>query len=262
MQSIHVKPTIVILISLIVGFLLGVIVTGFYTRHRIDELMAMNTQEGLKKRLIELIDPDKGQEAYVDSLVEVFAQRNTQIMQIYKDSLDLIRIDLHDQLEQKLNEKQKRKIEKTPELSLKNIPENRRQKLQNIVNEIRKDSVSSTLLDSLLIRRQEIRQEKPKSSVKRLYSERSLALKEQLQLTEEQFVKVDSINRHHFRILRSIQADSSLTKVQLGGKLMKLRKEHQDALRPILTVEQFEKYQAIEKERVRERIKERKKNNP
>ncbi|MBN2746099.1 MAG: hypothetical protein JXR34_05175, partial [Bacteroidales bacterium] len=204
MQSIQIKPTIVILTSLIIGFLLGVLVTGFYTRHRIDELMALNTEEGLKKRLMEVIKPDKDQESYVDSLVEVFAQRNAQIMELYKDSLDLIRIDLHDQLEQKLNDKQKRKIENTPELSLKNIPVNKRQKLQTIVKELRKDSVSSTLLDSLLIRRQQIRQNKPKNSVKSLYSERSLALKEKLQLTDEQFVKVDSINRFYFRKLRTI----------------------------------------------------------
>ncbi len=248
MQNINVRPITVIVISIVLGFLLGIVVTGFYTRHRIEQLMQMNTSQGLKTRLLEVIDPDAGQQPYVDSLVNVFAERNSRLTQNYKDSLRQIRDELSQKLNPKLNDKQKKKIQKTRELGIKSSSTKPTPLARKKISEMREDSISSALIDDLQRRRQEVR-------IKAKNDARAQEMKKRLQLSEAQFVLVDSITRQYIQGIRALQKDSSLTQIQRREKLRFLRQNVHKTLKPILTEEQFNEYQNIEKEQFKERMK-------
>jgi Spy/CpxP family protein refolding chaperone len=102
-------------------------------------------------------------------------------------------------------------------------------------------------IQALLTTEQKAQLEKSKQERKTKMQERSKArgerMKEELNLTAEQFAKLDENRKIMSEKMKSIRDDKSLTEEQIKEKSKELRKQQRENMKSILTEEQLKKMQ-------------------
>jgi hypothetical protein len=250
-KSISAKPGFIIIITLIIGFLLGLLTSGYYTRQKIKDLIAMKTEKGFTSNYLKLIDPDGKQKPEVEAILAEYAHKNSQLVKKFSDSINELKLELQHKLEPKLNANQrKRFVESKTTLSQNNQQEIKKLKVIKIIQELKKDSISTTLIDSLKSRRKEIQKGKILKKIEEKIDERSLVLKNELNLNEVQFSAVNKLNQEYtFRFI-ALRRDSTLNQEAKILQLKQMRVELNKKMKAVLTPEQFEKYKTFGKEKL------------
>lgn len=78
------RPTLILLITLVIGFVLGFLVSGQITKHQMNEIMRWGTEDGFKESVLDVIEPTKDQESTVNIIVDKYADSNGELHNKWK----------------------------------------------------------------------------------------------------------------------------------------------------------------------------------
>lgn len=258
------KPSLIIITSIIIGFLIGYFVNAMVNNSRINELIRMNTEQGFKEKYLSVIEPDKKQEASIDSIISEFAIRNKKLLEIYSDSLENLKLELKRKLDGKLTPSQQRKVSDSKMLMPKNAnfenreTQNKKSREEGkIATYMKQDSMSKILIDSLKSRRKEVRAEMIQQRMEEKLDAKTEKLKSELGLNDEQTLALKKIHLRYTMKLNELRKDTTLAPRQKLEKVRNLKQELFAEVKPMLSNQQFERYKEITIETFKERLKEK-----
>ncbi len=254
------KPYIIIGISIVMGFMIGYFVNGMVNHKRINQLIKMNTEQGIRERYMSLLNPNEIQKPGIDSIIMEYASKNHSLLQAYSDSINNLKLELRKKLEGKLDPAQRKKIKDSKMLQINPVKNDRvgvkQEKYgKRIMNLIEKDSISKILIDSLKLRRKEIRKAMVDQKIDERLDVKTEKLKADLNLTDEQVHALKEIHKRYTLQLLEIRKDTTLLPRQKIVEVRSLKQSLFDEVRPLLDKQQFEKYKEITVETFKEKYK-------
>lgn len=249
LQKLSTKPWIIISMTLIIGILIGFIGGEIFTRSKYESSLKMKTVEGFKDSYLNLIKPDESQRTEIEQIVEEYARKNTQLIADFSDSIKKLKAEMNSKLSPQLKSEQKARINGSskPTHTQKTILET---KSENVFQ----DQQAEKSKEEKKIQRQELRKQKVLERIENKIDERSLVLKKELDLNDEQFEKVNKLNVDFTMQFIKIKSDSTLDDINRKMLLRELKKELVFKMKSILSPEQFEKFKELGKEKIK-RIK-------
>jgi hypothetical protein len=105
------KFTFMLLGALVLGILIGVLVTGRYTRHKVVQIKEMGTPEGLHRHFYKLIDPSEEQEELIRPILRTYATQSQEMRQRHWDEHKALFKQVQQELEPLLDEEQLERLE-------------------------------------------------------------------------------------------------------------------------------------------------------
>jgi hypothetical protein len=254
------KPFLIISGSILIGFMLGYFVNGMMNYKRINDLIHMNTEQGIKERYQSLLDPKENQKQAIDSLIAEYAQKNQQFLQMYSDSLNQLKIHFGSKLAGKLDPAQKRKVDNAKILTVNQLNKEKKglrgvKMSVNTINLMAQDSISKVLIDSLKNRRKELRHELVNRKIDDKIDAQISKLTTELTLTDHQAAELKNLHLKYALKLDALKKDTSLIARKKILEMRKLKLEFYDQVQPILDERQFEKYKNIMMDVFREKYK-------
>jgi len=79
-----IKPQLLLVSTLVIGFVLGFLVSGQLTKREMNDLMRWGTEEGFKELMLETIQPTKDQEIQVNQIIDKYAKSNGELHNKWK----------------------------------------------------------------------------------------------------------------------------------------------------------------------------------
>ena len=105
------KSTLIILVTLIVGIVIGFLINGQITHRKFKRVVEMGMEEGFKNRLYNFIQPTADQKELIDPIIEDYARKNSAIFKNVRSEHDSLMDVFHEELKPLLNEDQLSKLE-------------------------------------------------------------------------------------------------------------------------------------------------------
>jgi len=106
------KSIIIILATLIIGFVIGFLTNGQITKKKIQSFVRMGTSEGFKERLYHVIKPDELQRSEIDPILEKYSIKIHDAIIDSRDEMKSINESMMEELEPYLDEDQIERMEK------------------------------------------------------------------------------------------------------------------------------------------------------
>ncbi|OQX72462.1 MAG: hypothetical protein B6D64_15085 [Bacteroidetes bacterium 4484_276] len=69
------KSILIIVATLVIGFIIGFLTNGQLTKSRIQSFVKMGTSEGFKTKLYHVINPDESQQKAIEPILEKYAEK-------------------------------------------------------------------------------------------------------------------------------------------------------------------------------------------
>lgn len=108
------KTILIILVTLIIGVIIGALVTGAFARHRVRRFMSMREPEHLVTRIERIIGPDESQREAVREILRRHSEQFLQIHSQFEGEMLALRDSLKKDLEPILTDEQKARLERGP----------------------------------------------------------------------------------------------------------------------------------------------------
>ena len=92
------KSIIIIVATLIIGFVTGFLVNGQLTKGRIQNFVKQGTHEGFKLHFIEIIRPDEAQKVAIDPILDEYAVKINETLSNFREEMK----STHDEMIKKM----------------------------------------------------------------------------------------------------------------------------------------------------------------
>lgn len=111
-MNIHLKSSIIIIVTLLIGVLLGVIISGPFIHSRFEDRLArMKTAHGFADRLAHIIEPDSTQRKAVEEILSQHSQMIHAIMDRSRDQIAAVTDSMLADLDTVLTDEQKKRLD-------------------------------------------------------------------------------------------------------------------------------------------------------
>lgn len=117
------KSVLIVIITLVIGFILGVFSTSQFLHHKREKLFRRSPEKVFKERFIRDFKPSDKQMKLINPILEKYSKRGRTISETFGKEFKLMRDSFNKEIEPVLTESQKKK--------LKEINEKRRKYWQN-----------------------------------------------------------------------------------------------------------------------------------
>lgn len=104
------RPVIIIIATLIIGFIIGFVVNGYITRQKFQSFVNQDHQNALKFRMMDIIRPDAGQTKDIEPILDDYAQKVHESMMQSKAQMKSLHEELIGDLEPYLNPQQMERL--------------------------------------------------------------------------------------------------------------------------------------------------------
>jgi hypothetical protein len=108
------KTILVILITLIIGMIIGALVTGAFARYRVRRFMSMREPGHLVTRIERIIGPDESQREAVREILRKHSEQFLEIHAQFEGEMLALRDSLKKDLDPLLTDEQKARLERGP----------------------------------------------------------------------------------------------------------------------------------------------------
>ncbi len=108
------KTVLIILITLIIGMIIGALITGAFARHHIGRFMSMRKPERLGAHVERIIDPDESQREAVRAVLQRHSEQFLELHSQFEGKMLALRDSLKKDLDPILTEEQKKRLERQP----------------------------------------------------------------------------------------------------------------------------------------------------
>jgi len=106
------KFTFMLLGAVLLGLLIGMLVTGRYTRHKVVQIKELGTPEGMHRQFYKLIDPSEEQEELIRPVLHDFAAQSQEMRQRHWDEHRELFKQVKEELGPLLDAEQLQRLEK------------------------------------------------------------------------------------------------------------------------------------------------------
>jgi hypothetical protein len=120
------KPIIIIIITLIIGFIMGMLTSAQIRYHRLKPVRVFFSEERFRNGFFEVIQPDEKQKAKIDHLLSKYAGINGEIQNDFRKKLDTTMKEFWTELEPNLTKDQISRLKDMDQKRSEMIRANRR----------------------------------------------------------------------------------------------------------------------------------------
>lgn len=120
------KPIIIIIITLAIGFVLGMLTSAQIRLNRLKPVRVFFSEERFRDGFYRVIQPDEKQKATIDQLLSKYAKNNSSIQNDFRKKLDSLMKDFWKELEPSLTKEQLGRLKQMDQRRMEMIRQNRR----------------------------------------------------------------------------------------------------------------------------------------
>ena len=120
------KPIIIILITLVIGFVLGMLTSAQIRYHRLKPVRVFFSEERFRNGFYEVIQPDEKQKATINQLLSKYAVVNSDIQNDFRKKMDSTMKDFWKELEPSLTKEQLARLKEMDQRRMEMVRGNRR----------------------------------------------------------------------------------------------------------------------------------------
>jgi hypothetical protein len=120
------KPIIIIVITLVIGFVLGMLTSAQIRYSRLQPVRVFFSEERFRDGFYKVILPDEKQKETIDQLLSKYAKDNTSIQNDFRKKLDLLMKDFWKELEPSLSKEQLDRLKQMDQRRMDMNRQNRR----------------------------------------------------------------------------------------------------------------------------------------
>lgn len=100
------RPILIVIITLVTGFVIGFLVNGQITRHKFTKFMNQEYNIAFKQRMMEIIRPDESQIEDIEPILDDYAEKVHESLRDSKQDLNALRDEMLEEIVPYLNERQ------------------------------------------------------------------------------------------------------------------------------------------------------------
>jgi hypothetical protein len=120
------KPIIIIVITLVIGFVLGMLTSAQIRYHRLKPVRVFFSEDRFRNGFYEVIQPDEKQKQTIDQLLSKYAAVNSDIQNDFRKKMDSTMKEFWKELEPSLTKDQLARLKDMDKRRMDMIRENRR----------------------------------------------------------------------------------------------------------------------------------------
>src|SRR5512138_2300343 len=120
------KPIIIIVITLVIGFILGMLTSAQIRYHRLKPVRVFFSADRFRNGFYEVIQPDEKQKQTIDQLLSKYAVINSEIQNDFRRKMDSTMKEFWKELEPSLTKDQLARIKEMEKRRMEMIRENMR----------------------------------------------------------------------------------------------------------------------------------------
>jgi hypothetical protein len=120
------KPIIIILITLAIGFVLGMLTSASIRYHRLKPVRVFFSEDRFRNGFYEVIQPDEKQKQTIDQLLTKYAGINSEIQNDFRKKMDSTMKEFWKELNPCLSKDQLARLKEMEKRRMEMIRENRR----------------------------------------------------------------------------------------------------------------------------------------
>ena len=83
------KPVIIVVVTLIIGFVLGMLVSAQIRYHRLKPVRVFFSEQRFREGFFNVIQPDEKQKATIEKILSKYAAINSEVQNEFRKKLDL-----------------------------------------------------------------------------------------------------------------------------------------------------------------------------
>jgi hypothetical protein len=125
-KNMKAKPIIIIVITLIIGFVLGMLTSAQIRYHKLKPVRVFFSEERFRAGFYEVIQPDEKQKATIDQLLSKYALVNSEIQNDFRKKMDSTMKEFWKELEPSLTKEQLVRIKEMDQRRMEMVRDNRR----------------------------------------------------------------------------------------------------------------------------------------
>ena len=120
------KPILVVIITLIIGFVLGMLTSAQIRYHKLKPVKVFFSEERFRDGFYRTIQPDEQQKAKIDLVLDKYAGINSELQYNFRKELDSSMKNFRKELDSYLTNEQKVRLKEMDERRQEMIRQNRR----------------------------------------------------------------------------------------------------------------------------------------
>jgi len=120
------KPIIVVIITLIIGFVLGMLTSAQIRYHRLKPVKVFFSEEKFRDGFYRTIQPDEQQKAKIDLILDKYAKINSGLQGNFRKELDASMKDFRKEIDKNLTKEQITRLKEMDERRHEMIRQNRK----------------------------------------------------------------------------------------------------------------------------------------
>lgn len=127
------KLLLAILLTLIIGFLLGMLTSAQIRFHRLKPMRMYFSEDRFREGFYKIIQPDEKQKARIDLIIDKYAKTNSELQDKFRKDIDSNLKDLRKELDQNLTKDQLTR--------LKEMDKRREEMMRDYYNKHKNDTI-------------------------------------------------------------------------------------------------------------------------
>ena len=120
------KPIIVVIVTLIIGFVLGMLTSAQIRYHKLRPVKVYFSEEKFRDGFYHAIQPDEQQKAKIDLVLDKYARINSELQNNFRKELDASMKDFRKELDSNLTKEQLARLKEMDERRQEMIRQNRK----------------------------------------------------------------------------------------------------------------------------------------
>ncbi len=120
------KPILIIIITLIIGFVLGVLTSAQIRYHKLKPVRVFFSEDRFREGFYQAIQPDEQQKAQIDHVLDKYAKLNSELQNSFRKKLDANMKDFRNELDLNLTKEQIARLKEMEERRQEMIRHNRK----------------------------------------------------------------------------------------------------------------------------------------
>jgi hypothetical protein len=120
------KPIIVIIVTLIIGFVLGMLTSAQIRYHKLKPVRVYFSEERFRNGFYRTIQPDEQQKAKIDQVLDKYARINSDLQNNFRKELDASMKDFRKEIDSNLTKEQISRLKEMDDRRQEMIRQNRK----------------------------------------------------------------------------------------------------------------------------------------
>lgn len=133
------RPVILVIVTLIIGFFLGMLTSGQIRSHRLKPVKVFFSEEKFREGMYKAIQPDEGQKVKIDEILDKYSKLNSESTAAFRKEFEVRMEKFRNELDSNLTPEQILRMKELDEQRKKMIQSHRNDRGRNYYEHNRKN---------------------------------------------------------------------------------------------------------------------------